>query len=254
MERIAVVAHKGGAGKTTVALNLGAELAASGRRTLLVDADPQGALGAALGLTDIHKPTLYEAVVGQAPISAVTRPTGIQRLALVAADMDLSGLEVELPHHPGWQGRLRAVLEPLEGYDLMVIDTPPGLGILPYLALVASTAALVVTPPEFLAYRALHLILETVARARQEASRLRLLGIVPTFTTRQTRHAREVLEVLQDDYGENLLPAIPRRVAVQDAALAGQPLRRYAPASDAAGAFAKLAEEVIARVHSTQPA
>ena len=251
MGRIAVVAHKGGTGKTTVALNLGAELAVGGYRVLLVDADPQGALGAALGQLTVEKPTLYEVLTGVAPIDAAIKPAGLERLDLIGADLDLSGLEVELPRQPGWQGALRAVLEPLRAYDFVVIDTAPGLGILPYVALAASTAVLVVTPPEFLAYRALRLVQETVERARQEAPGLRLLGIVPTFVTRQTRHAREVLGVLRDDYGEQLLPEIPRRVVLQDAALAGQAVCAYAPGSGAAGAFAKLAKEVIARVHST---
>ena len=142
-------------------------------------------------------------------------------------------------------------MEPLGGYDVAVIDTAPGLGILPYISLVASTAVLVVTPPEFLAYRALRLVEETVERARQERPGLRLLGIVPTLVTRQTRHAREVLEVLHDDYGDQVLPEIPRRVVLQDAALAGQPVRTYAPASGASEAFAKLAKEVITRANST---
>jgi chromosome partitioning protein len=189
--------------------------------------------------------------MGDVPIEAAIRPTSMEGLDLVGADLDLSGLEVELPQQSGWQGALRAVLEPLDGYDVAVIDTAPGLGILPYVSLVASTAALVVTPPEFLAYRALRLVEETVERARQERPGLRLLGIVPTFVTRQTRHAREVLEVLQDDFGGQVLPEIPRRVVLQDAALAGQPVRAYAPASAAAGAFAELAREVIARANST---
>ncbi len=248
---IAVVAHKGGTGKTTVALNLGAELAAAGQRVLLVDVDPQGALGAALGQPTPEKPTLYEALRDEVPIGAAIRPTSMEGLDLVGADLDLSGLEVELPRQSGWQGALRAVLEPLDGYDVAVIDTAPGRGILPYVSLVASTAALAVTPPEFLAYRALRLVEETVERARQERPGLRLLGIVPTFVTRQTRHAREVLEVLQEDYGGQVLPEIPRRVVLQDAALAGQPVRAYAPASAAAGAFAELAREVIARANTT---
>ena len=198
-----------------------------------------------------EKPTLYEALTGEVPIGVAIVPTSMEGLDLLGADLDLSGLEVELPRQPDWQSALRGLLEPLDRYDVVVLDTAPGLGILPYISLVASTAALVVTPPEFLAYRALRLVEETVERAQQETPELRLLGIVPTFVTRQTRHAREVLEVLKDDFGEQVLPEIPRRVVLQDAALAGQPVRTYASTSGVSESFAKLAQEVIARANST---
>ena len=271
MERIAVIAHKGGTGKTTVALNLGAELAASGLRVVLIDCDPQGGLGISLGQDAIEKPTLYEVVTGQATLAAATKPTGIERLSLVGADLDLSGLEVELPQQrrrvgalrnlierldigsirlPDWQNTLRNSLESLEGYDIAVIDTAPGLGILSYVALVASTAALIVMPPEHMAFRALRLAMETFQRAKERVPDLRLVGIVPTMTTQQTRHAREVLEALRTDHGELVLPEIPRRVVVQDAALAGKPVRDYAPTSGVAQAFSQLAREVLARLPS----
>ena len=173
MKRIAVIVHKGGMGKTTVALNLGAELAAKGQRVVLVDCDPQGALGATLGVTTAEKPTLYEVLTSKIPIAEAVKSTGIKRLSLVAADLDLSGLEVELPQRANWQTLLRAALEGLEEYDVVVLDTPPGLGVLAYSALVASTEALVVTSPEFLAYRAVKLAMETIERAQQQTPTLR---------------------------------------------------------------------------------
>ena len=197
-----------------------------------------------------EKPTLYEAMMGEVPLRAAIKPTGKELLAMVASDLDLSGLEVELPRQPGWQGALRRTLEGVDGYDYMVIDTAPGLGVLPYVALVASTVVLVVTPPEFLAYRALPMALETIEEARQQSPGLRLLGIVPNFASRQSRHAREVLEVLREDYGDLVLPEIPRRVAAQDSVLGGQPVRDYAPGSDLAVAFANLTKEVIARAQA----
>ena len=114
VERIAVISHKGGTGKTTVALNLGAELAASGLRVVLIDCDPQGALGASLGMEIVEKPTLYEVVTGEATLAAASKPTGIERLALVGADPDLSALEVELPRKANRQRTLRRLLERLE--------------------------------------------------------------------------------------------------------------------------------------------
>jgi chromosome partitioning protein len=247
-----MVSHKGGTGKTTVTLNLGAECAAAGLRVVLLDCDPQGALAAALGITIVSKPTLYEVMTGNCPLIAAIKTTRVERLQLVAADLDLSGLEVELPRRQVWQTSLSSILEGLEGFDLAVIDTPPGLGVLSYVALVASTVALVLTPPEFLAYRALRLALETVERAQRQSPKLRSWAIVPTMMNRQTRHAREVVEIIQEDYGDRVLSEVPRRVAVQDAALSGLPIREYAPGSDAAVAFAQLAKEVIALAQTTK--
>ncbi len=252
MERIAVVAHKGGTGKTTVSLNLAAELAAKDANVLLVDCDPQGALAPALGMTPTAKPTLYEVLVGESPAAEAIKPTSVERLSLIASDLDLAGLEVELGRQSGWQFALRNVLDDVPGFDYVVLDTAPGLGVLPYLALVASTGAIMVTPPEFLAFRVLRQALDTVERAQRQTPELRLLGIVPTFASHQTRHAKEALEVLREAYGDQVLPQIPRRIAVQDATLGGLPVRSYAPNSDAAMAFAKLASEVISRAEATK--
>ena len=253
MERIAVVAHKGGTGKTTVALNLAAELAVGGANVLLVDCDPQGAVAPALGMTAASKPTLYEVLVGESPVANAIKPTSVPGLSLISSDLDLAGLEVELGRQSGWQFALRNVLDDVSGYDYMVLDTAPGLGVLPYLALVASTGAIMVTPPEFLAFRVLRQALDTVERAQGQSAGLRLLGIVPTFVSNQTRHAREALQVLREAYGDQVLPEIPRRIAVQDATLGGLPVRNYAPNSDASKAFAQLASEVISRAEATKP-
>ena len=254
MESIGLVAHKGGTGKTTVALNLGAEYAAAGLGVVLVDCDPQGALATALGMTSVDKPTLYEAMTGNCLIGAAIKPTTVDQLDLVPADLDLSGLEVELPRRPGWQTSLRSILDQLDGYDIAIIDTAPGLSVLSYVALVASTVALVVTSPEFLAYRALRLALETVERAQRQSPELRTWAIVPTIVTRQTRHAKEVIDVIREDYGDRVLSGIPRRVVVQDAVLSGLPVREYAPRSDAATAFSQLATEVLSLAQKTKPA
>ena len=249
-QRIAVIAHKGGAGKTTVTTNLGAALAGLGKRTLLVDCDPQGAL-AAMFAASAAPPTLHTVLTEGVPASDAIRSTSVPGLDLLPADLDLAAAEIELPGRDGWQTALREALEAVPGYDVTLLDTPPGLGVLPYLALLASTAVVVVAPPEYLAYRALSQVLATIKRAEGIAPGLRVLGILPTLVGGRSRHERDVLEVLRSDHGAALLPEVPRRVVYQDAALAGQPVALFAPRSEAATLFTEIAEEVLRRAETT---
>jgi chromosome partitioning protein len=247
---IAVVAHKGGAGKTLLVANLAAALVGEGAGVLAVDADPQGALGAALGIRPT-KPTLYEVLADRAGTGDAIETTALDRLDVLPADLDLAGAEVELTRRPDWQPILRHALDPTrDEYDLLLIDSAPGLGVLPYAALVAADAALVTCPADFLAFRALPTLLEAIDRARELVPGMRPLGIVPMFTGTRTRHEADVLAELRDRHGELLLPAIPRRVVVADAALAGEPITVYAPYSEAAEAFAALAKEVRRRAET----
>jgi chromosome partitioning protein len=245
VERIVIAAHKGGAGKTTVTVNLAAALAARGQRVLVVDCDPQSAAAASLGVSP-SKPTLYEAVMGKATVREAIVTTRTEGLVLLPSDLDLAGAEVELPRESHWQEALAKCLAPIQTIcDVGLIDTPPGLGVLSYTALRAATAAIVVCPLEFLAYRSITHLLETTQRAG-----VPLLGIVPTFSSDGTRHAKEVSDALVEDYRELVLPGIPRRVALRDAALAGRPINAYQPSSDSAAAFAALGQEVLSRAAS----
>lgn len=238
MERIVVAAHKGGAGKTTVAINLAGAFAAAGQYVLVVDVDPQGAASAGLGLIPV-RPTVYDVLSGNASATEAIRPSGIDYLDILPADLDLAGAEVELPRRTGWQAILRNHLVAVDGYAVMIIDTPPGLGVLPYLALVAAQRALVVCPPDFLGLRALPSVLEAAKRAG-----VALIGIVPNGVERRTRHEADALDILREQQAGQMLPAIPRRVVVRDAAAAGRPVSQYAPGSEAAAAFERLAVEV----------
>ena len=240
-----MAAHKGGSGKTTVAVNLAAALTVS-NRVLLIDGDPQGAAAAALA-AEAEKPTLYEVLSGTARLEDAIRPTHVRRLDVLPADLDLAGAEIELPRRAGWQLALRETLRGYREHDFVIIDTAPGLGVLPYVGLAAAKEVLIVCPPEFLAYRALNPVFETVRRARELTGDTRVLGVVPTMASRITRHSNEVLDALAADYPELLLPEIPRRIAVQDAQIAGQPMIEFSPYSDATRAFGALAEEVMKR-------
>ena len=247
MPVIAIVSHKGGAGKTAVAANL-AGILATEQSVLAVDVDPSGGLGAALGIPSGTKPSLYEVLTGLADAkSAVAVVAGYLHLGVIPADLDLAGAEIELPQQPEWRGALAEALSPLaSSHKTIILDTPPGLGVLSFAAVSAAAAVIVVCPPEFMAFRALPDVLDMAAQAN-----VRVLGIVPTFAQRNTRHAREVAEALEVDYAKLLLPPIPRRVAVQDAAMAGKPVTDYQPSSDVASAFTKLAKEVIHRARKT---
>lgn len=242
MNRIVIAAHKGGSGKTTVAVNLAGALAQQGMRVLLVDADPQGAASAALGV-EPRKPTLYEVISGTAKRHEAIVGTSTPGLAILPSDLDLAGAEVELPRQERWQQRLGDVLTSLNDFcDIAIIDTPPGLGVLSYIALQAATEVIVVCPPEYMAFRSLPHLQEMAARANVPVT-----GIIPTMTTSVSRHAREVLSQLQDEYSGLLLPSIPRRVILQDAALSGFPVTTFEPNSDAARRFLALAKEVLDR-------
>jgi chromosome partitioning protein len=238
--RMAVVAHKGGVGKTTVAVNLGGAYAALGQRVLLVDCDPQGSLADALGLAPAT-PTLLEVLAGEAPAAAAARPTVVPRLALLPAGDDLTDVEDRLYSRAGWHLALRHALRPLPEYDVVVIDTPPGLGMLSFMGILGADSVLVLCPPEFLAQRALPKVLATVERARRSAPDLALAGILPTLVGGRSRHQQTTLTELTAQYGALVLLPVPRRAMLQDAARAGLPITAYAPRSEAAATFTTLA-------------
>ena len=243
LRRIAVVAHKGGVGKTTVTLNLGAALTGLGRRVLLVDCDPQGSLAVALGVA-VSPPTLIDVLTERVPAADAIRETAVDGLALLPADQSLTNIEDELFGRAGWHQALRRTLAPLDAYDAVLVDTPPGLGVLSFMAMQGCDAVLVVCPPEFLAYRALPNALATLERARRLTPELRLLGILPTLVDSRLRHERETLAAMQEEYGTLVLPTVPQRAVLRDAARAGLPVTLFAPHSDAAAVFMDLARAV----------
>jgi chromosome partitioning protein len=237
---IAVAAHKGGSGKTTLAVNLAGALGASGCSVAVVDGDPQGAATIGLGIVP-GSLSLYEVLIGAVDVRAAIMATAAPGVSVLPATLDLAGAEVELPRRPGWQTVLAERLRPLgELFDVTIVDTPPGLGVLSYMALSAADQVLVACPPDFLAVRSLPMVLQSVERAGVE-----LIGIVPTMVERRTRHEADFSAYLEQSYGDRLLGAIPRRVILRDALAAGLPITSYSPRSDAAEAFHRLAKGVL---------
>lgn len=234
-QTIAVVSFKGGAGKSTTTAGLASEFALSGRHVLAVDVDPQGGLTAALGVEINGSATTWD-WLNRSPLEncIVATDAGVE---VVPANMRLAG--AELSTSSGWQHRLRDRIEQATGFDVVLFDSAPGLGVLPFMALRAARHALIVCPPDFLSVRVIPHVLAVCERAECQP-----LGIIPTMVTTRTRHAREALASMVADYGELLLPGIPQRVVVQDAALTGVPVQTYAPDSDAAQAFGLITERI----------
>lgn len=237
---IAIAAHKGGSGKTTLAVHLAGAFGAAGRTVIVVDGDPQGAASIGLGIVP-GSPSLYEVLTGAVDALVALVRTEAPGVSLVPATVDLAGAEVEIPRQEGWQTVMARRLEPLRDMaDVIIIDTPPGLGVLSYMALSAADQVLVVCPPDFLAVRSLPMVLESIERAD-----VRLIGIVPTMVEHRTRHEADFGKYLEETYGDRLLTSIPRRVVLRDALAIGMPVSSYAPASEAAQAFDLLAKEVL---------
>ena len=187
-QTLVFAAHKGGAGKTTAAVNVAGCAAELGRKVLLVDVDPQGAATAAIGGADT-KPTLYEVLAGRATIDEAVRPTSVKGLDVLPADLDLAGAELELPRRAQWQTALRNALAPSGArWDLVLLDSAPGLGVLPFVALAAADRAVVTSPPTFLSVRAMRHLLATVEQAAGFAPGLEVLGIVPSIVGRRSLH------------------------------------------------------------------
>lgn len=245
--RLVVSAHKGGVGKTTLAVNLAGALAEMGKRTLLVDVDPQGAATAGIGLGP-SQPSLYDVLMDAAPCGEAIVASAVPNLDVMPADLDLAGADVGLPRLAGWQTRLRGTLAGADGgYDVVILDSAPGLGVLPFAALVAGDRVLIAATPAYLTLRALAHVVDTIAQAKAFNPTLRVLGIVPSIVGSRTLHRDEALAELAKRWPGWTLTSLARRVVLEDAAAAGQPITTYAPRSSSATAVRSLAQEVLDR-------
>ncbi|KJE19728.1 ATPase involved in chromosome partitioning [Frankia torreyi] len=248
--RITIAAHKGGVGKSATTAALAGALALTGHRVLAVDTDPQGALGALLGVPSPQPPGLYEVLTGGVPATAAVVRSSTPGLLLLPATRDLAAADLELPRRAGWRRALAAALAtiPAGAADVILIDSPPGLGVLPVLALGAATHVAVVTELEHLSIRALPDALDTVRQVVTTAGGSpRLLGIVPNSVDLRTLHQRDAYGRLRELYEPWILPGLPARVSVKEAGLAGLPISLYDPHGDITVAVTALAQEVARR-------
>ncbi len=264
---LAVANQKGGVGKTTTAINLGTALAAVGERVLLVDIDPQGNASTGLGVPrHERRVTSYDVLMGEKGLGAASIPTAVPGLDLVAADPDLSGVELELGHATGRSFRLRDALSPLRAdrtagrYTYVLIDCPPSLNLLTVNAMAAADAVFVPLQTEFFALEGLSQLMRTVELVRGSLNpRLELQGIVLTMYDRRSNLSRQVAEDVRVHFGEKVYQTvIPRNVRISEAPSFGKPALIYDLKCLGSQAYLKLAREVIgrerARVASLQAA
>ena len=249
---VAVCNQKGGVGKTTTTISLGAALAEFGRRVLLVDFDPQGALSVGLGIQP-HEldATIYNLLMerGVSP-SEVVMKTSVADMHLLPSNIDLSGAEVQLVHEVGREFVLGGVLEPLlPDYDIVLIDCQPSLGLLTVNALACSDGIIVPLECEYFAMRGVALLTETIDKvSRRINPRLHVDGLLATMYDSRTLHSREVLSRVVDRFGDRVFhTVISRTVRFPDATVAGEPITSFDPASNGASSYRQLAKEVLER-------
>lgn len=246
---LAIVNQKGGVGKTTTAVNLAAGLALAGRRTLLVDLDPQGNATTGLGIQKSGLyPTIYHVLVGAEPMEKAVRETAIADLRLASSDIDLVGAEIELVTLDRREHRLADALAPiLDAYSYVIIDCPPSLGLLTINALVAADRVLVPLQCEFYALEGLTHLLKTVKLVRERLNpRLGVEGIVLTMFDGRTSLALQIrAEVHRYFPGEIFETVIPRNVRLTEAPSHGKPVMLHDLRSSGAVAYLDLAREVL---------
>jgi chromosome partitioning protein len=249
---LAICNQKGGVGKTTSTINLGAALAEYGRRVLLVDFDPQGALSVGLGVASHQLDrTIYNLMMEQGTSAEeVVRPTSVPGMDLLPSNIDLSAAEVQLVSEVGREQALGRALRPLIApYDFILIDCQPSLGLLTINALACADGVLIPLECEFFSLRGVALLMDTINKVRERLNpKLTITGILATMYDPRTVHAREVMARVVEAFGDTVFDAvISRTVRFPETSVAGEPITRWAPNSAGAKAYRALAREVIAR-------
>jgi chromosome partitioning protein len=244
--------QKGGVGKTTTTINLGAALAETGRKVLLVDFDPQGSSSVGLGVNPhTLERTIYNLLLSRTiDPSDVIVPTGVENMDILPANIDLSAAELQLVSEVAREQTLKRVLDrQRSAYDMILIDCAPSLGLLTVNALTAADKVLTPLECEFFALRGIALLTDTVNKVKDRLNPdLEMLGILGTMFDARTLHSREVLARVVQAFGETVFHTVIRRtIKFPETTVAGEPITTYAPNSSGADQYRTLAREVLAR-------
>ncbi|HLT60246.1 MAG TPA: ParA family protein [Microlunatus sp.] len=249
---IAMCNQKGGVGKTTSTINLGAALAEAGIKVLLVDFDPQGSLSVGLGVNPhTLELSVYNLLLGRdTEPDEVIAPTNVDGLEVLPSNIDLSAAEVQLVAEVGREHRLMRVLKPvLADYDYILIDCQPSLGLLTVNALTAAHGIIIPLECEFFSLRGVALLMDTIEKVRERLNpQLEITGILATMFDPRTLHSKEVMARVVEAFGDKVFDTvINRTVRFPETTVAGEPITSWAPKSAGAEAYRQLAREVIAR-------
>jgi chromosome partitioning protein len=259
MKIIAVANQKGGVGKTTTSMNLSVCLAELGKKTLIVDLDPQANATSGLGIEPTENVSAYGPMIGEAKLEDMIVPTSRENLWIVPANLDLAGVEVELIRAGDHLTRLRQAFEPIRQaapFDYVLLDCPPSLGVLMTNALSAADEILIPLQCEYYSMEGLAKIIGVCEQLREAGANpdLQLCGIVMTMYLR-TNHANQVIAEIQKHYGDVIFKTvIPRTIRLAEAPSHGQPIVQYEPSGLGAAAYRSLAKEFVARAEAPNPA